>query len=208
MDGLIIESESLQSKAYEQIIKEYGKIPILRENGLVQQVGIRGDQDRIEILKRHNMTGDIEQIKLRKREIYLEILKENLYMLPGVKKLLILLKGIKVKTALVSGTNREIVEYILNGLEIYDFFTVIVAGDEVKNGKPHPEGFLKAAKKLNTDPKNCLVLEDASPGVVAAKLAGMKVIAVPNEYTINNDFSKADKVIRSLTEINLKILNF
>ncbi|MQL85390.1 hypothetical protein Taro_017903 [Colocasia esculenta] len=80
-------------------------------------------------------------------------------------------------------------------------FSVIVGGDEVKNGKPSPEIFLEAAKRMNADPSNCLVVEDSLPGVEAGKAAGMKVVAVPSIPKQTMQYSSADEVINSLLDL-------
>lgn len=85
---------------------------------------------------------------------------------------------------------------------IADFFDEITSGDEVTNGKPAPDIFLKAAAKLRTQPTECIVLEDAMNGMRAAKAAGMYAVVVPNEFTENEDFSGADLRISSLNDIN------
>ncbi|MQM12867.1 hypothetical protein Taro_045784 [Colocasia esculenta] len=80
-------------------------------------------------------------------------------------------------------------------------FTIIIGGDEVKNGKPSPEIFLEAAKRMNADPSCCLVVEDSLPGVEAGKAAGMKVVAVPSIPKQTMQYSSADEVINSLLDL-------
>ncbi|MDE2026067.1 MAG: HAD family phosphatase [Patescibacteria group bacterium] len=206
MDGLIIETESLQSKAYEQIIREYGKEPIFEDNGLVHKVGLRGDDAWKTVLNKHDLTGDIEQLRSRKRELYLEILKKNLIPMPGLRSLLSILSEKKIPMSLATGTIRQIATYVLTELDILDYFSVLVTGDEVKKGKPDPETFMLASKRLHVIPSECLVFEDAQPGVTAAKLLGMCVIAVPTSYTKKDNFSQADKVVKSLESVNWEVI--
>jgi len=84
-----------------------------------------------------------------------------------------------------------------------DFFSVVVAGDQVKNGKPAPDIFLEAARQLNADPAKCLVIEDAPAGVIAGKAAGMQVVAVPS-LPLKRDrplYASADVIISSLLDL-------
>lgn len=82
--------------------------------------------------------------------------------------------------AVASGGSRMVVEKTLNVVGISDWFDEVVTADDVVEGKPAPDVFLKAAKLLGVDPARCLVLEDAPSGILAAQRAGMQVIAVPS----------------------------
>jgi beta-phosphoglucomutase-like phosphatase (HAD superfamily) len=95
---------------------------------------------------------------------------------------------------------------VLAGLQIAPYFEAIVSGLDVANVKPSPDIFLKAARDLAVDPSECLVLEDAEKGVIAAHRAGMRCVAVPNDFTKHHDFSMATRVCSSLREVNFDFL--
>jgi len=80
-----------------------------------------------------------------------------------------------------------------------------VGGDSVAKGKPHPQGYLKAAKMLKVKPRDCLVVEDSINGIAAAKAAGMKCIAVTNTYG-RNFLLDADLIVDSLADIDEKMI--
>ena len=87
------------------------------------------------------------------------------------------------------------------------WFKVVLGKQDVIKGKPDPEIFLKTAKKLGVKPEECLVIEDTDKGIIAAKEAGMKCIAIPDEWTKKyNDYSKADLIVVSLNDINTKVI--
>lgn len=88
-----------------------------------------------------------------------------------------------------------------------DFFNVVISGDDVVKGKPEPEIYLLCCKKLGFKPEECLVLEDSEKGIISAKSAGCKCIAVKNKNTLEENTSMADLVIDSLDEINIKRIN-
>lgn len=207
MDGLIIETESLQSKAYEQVVREHGKEPQYESNGLVHVVGVRGDLAWKTILDKHNITGNIEALRTRRREIYIRLLQGHLVPTEGLSSLLELLRQKHIKIALATGSSQKIAIFILKGLGILRYFSVLVTGDQVKNGKPDPECFIRAAEKIHEIPENCLVLEDAEPGIRAAKQIGMHVIAVPTVYTQDQDFAQADFVVKSLADVTQEMIN-
>ncbi|KAL7213180.1 hypothetical protein ACSBR2_015815 [Camellia fascicularis] len=104
--------------------------------------------------------------------------------------------------ALASNSPRENIETKISYHPGWkESFSVIIGGDEVTAGKPSPEIFLEAAKKLNIDPSKCLVVEDSIPGVMAGKAAGMEVVAVPSLPKLSHLYTSADEVINSLLDL-------
>ena len=111
------------------------------------------------------------------------------------------------KLALASSSYPDSVEGVLAGLGIAHYFQVIVTGLDVPQVKPAPDIFLAAAEQLGATPSQCVVLEDAEKGVIAASRAGMRCIAIPNHHTGHHDFSKATRVCSSLNEVSLELLD-
>ena len=130
-----------------------------------------------------------------------EVVKE-LHLFPGVLELLKLLKENGIASAVGSSAPLENVEVILKGLKIESYFQAVVYGLEVKEGKPNPEVFLTAARKVGAEPINCIVIEDAVAGVTAAKKAGMACIAVTNTHPAEA-LKTADWVVDSLEKVHL-----
>lgn len=125
-------------------------------------------------------------------------------VLPGALELLQELKNSAIPTALVSASPRVLVDAVLNTLENHTF-EFSISADDVKNTKPDPEAYLKAADILGVDISNCLILEDSPTGVKAATSSGASVIAVPHFVEIEP--KERLKVISSLTELNFKNLH-
>ncbi len=99
---------------------------------------------------------------------------------PGALELLLYLERRGIPCAIVtSATSRTALRH-LNGCGLADHFSVIISRDEVRRGKPHPEGFLLAARMLDAAPRRCLALEDSAPGIEAAQAAGMMPVMVPD----------------------------
>lgn len=203
LDGLLADTESLHCRAYQMALTEHGVQLAEREyaehwvrfgKGIADWVTIRG------------LALDPHALRLRKAKHYLDLLASSLRPMEGALDLLKFLSG-KTKIALASSSYRDAIDGVLAGLGIAHFFEVIVSGLDVAQVKPAPDLFLKAANDLNIEPSECLVLEDAEKGVVAAYLAGMRCIAIPNEYTRHHDFSKATMICSSLKEITPEILN-
>jgi HAD superfamily hydrolase (TIGR01509 family) len=206
MDGLMIDSEPVQSKSYEAVLNEYGKEPEYHDNGLVQVLGVHAGDNWKRLKEKHQISEPLETLLKKKKHAYVELIKDQLIPMPGLIKLLRYLQSQLIVMGVASSADLEQIKFILDKLGISNYFEVVVSGEEVKRGKPYPDVYLEAAKRLKVDPKNCLVLEDAETGVISGKAAGMTVIAVQNQYTINQDHSKADIVTDSLLKINEKML--
>ena len=112
-----------------------------------------------------------------------EALRREVSFQPGALELLQALRKEEVPCALVSASYRSMIDAVLGHLPP-DPFDVIVAGDEVTLGKPHPEPYLTGAARLGVDPANCVVIEDSMTGTQAGTAAGMYVVAVPQWVTI------------------------
>ncbi|KAI4320218.1 hypothetical protein MLD38_033723 [Melastoma candidum] len=126
--------------------------------------------------------------------------------LPGANRLIKHLRGNGVPMALASNSPRESIELKISFHEGWkESFTVIIGGDEVRDGKPCPEIFLAAAKGLELEPSKTMVIEDSLPGVMAGKAAGMEVVAVPSLPKQNHLYTSADVVINSLLDLRPEI---
>ena len=111
------------------------------------------------------------------------------------------LENIKTKLCLQQAEIYQ-TDLFIEKYSLHDIFSVIVTGNDVSQGKPHPDVYLRAAEKLKALPEECLVLEDATHGVVAAKDAGMICVAIRNPFVKNPlDLSLADCIVNSLSEI-------
>lgn len=206
MDGLMIDSEPLQSKAYELLLNLYGKKPLFNSNGLVQIVG--SGHNSAMLKKKYNLGDEENVIRQKRQKLYQKVLKsEVIKPMPGLNYLLKFLKQNNFKIAVATSSFLEDINVIFSKLNIFPYFNVLVTCEDVTNGKPAPDIYLEAAKRLNIKSTECLVLEDSESGVTAGKSAGMKVIAVPNKFTKDHDFSKADLIVNSLNNIDWKIIS-
>jgi HAD superfamily hydrolase (TIGR01509 family) len=106
-------------------------------------------------------------------------LKQEIFWRPGARDLLLLLRKKKVKTALVTMSMRRMAKQVADSIG-FDAFDVIVAGDDVRHGKPHPEPYLKAAELLGVKPEDCVAFEDSLTGLRSAEAANTKAVGVKN----------------------------
>lgn len=121
----------------------------------------------------------------------------------GAKELLDYLRNKCIKIALASGTSTPSVMHHLKEVDATKYFSAIVCGNDVKNGKPAPDVFLKAAEKIGATPEECFVVEDSANGVVAAYRAGMKCIGIPDIVDFEKEieqlmFAKCESMTEAL----------
>lgn len=206
MDGLMVDTEPLHSLSYEMVLKEYGKTPIRDEKtGLLSRLGLMAHDNWLRLKESHGLEEDVETLKEKKRAAYRGLMEKGVTPMPGLHPLLEKLKG-NYKIGLASASIRIHILSILAQLNITEYFDAVVSGEDVARGKPDPEIFLLAARKLDVRPEDCVVLEDSEAGIQAAKAAGMHPIAVPNEYTREHNFEPADRIVDSLDKIDLELL--
>ena len=176
LDGLLVDTELLQSQAYEVILKAYGHKPKRNENGIVHTVGLIAKNNWENLKKQHNIEEEVELLLEKRRQVYFEMVKKIKKPMTGVKSLLSLLKKNKIKMAIASSSQKEYILSILDNLNLTKYFEAIISFEEVPRPKPAPDIYLEAAKRLNVEASFCLVLEDSESGVNSGKNAGMKVI--------------------------------
>lgn len=122
------------------------------------------------------------------------------YAMPNIKETLDSLKALGYHMAVASSGTFDHIMSILNSMEVTEYFEFVVSGYDFKESKPNPEIYLHAAERFGVDPKDIFVVEDSPYGLLAAKRAGMKVIA-KKDYTFGFDQSCADYFIDDLLEV-------
>jgi HAD superfamily hydrolase (TIGR01509 family) len=201
MDGLMVDTEPIQSESFELVLKEHGVEPRRNKFGVVQTIGVTAlDNWKILRLQYGLLNVDLDELVARKRQIYSELLAGRIAPMPGLLDLIATLDQQRVKKAVASSSSLHHIGMVVESLGI-ESFDVLASGEHVERGKPHPDIFLRAAELLDVQPQECVVLEDAESGVNGGKAAGMKVIAVPNRFTLEHDFANAHAVVASLETI-------
>jgi beta-phosphoglucomutase len=203
LDGLLADTERLHCLAYQEALRSHGAGVTDREYG---EHWVRSGRGIAEWITDRGLTLDPIALRADKSRAYLDLLQSQLRPMEGALALLAKLHGRK-NLALASSSYRDAVDGVLTGLGITRYFQVIVTGLDVSHVKPAPDIFLAAAEQLRVSPAECVVLEDAEKGVIAANLAGMRCIAIPNQHTHHHDFSKATRVCSSLNEITVELLD-
>lgn len=204
LDGLLVDSEPLHQRAFslflarqgidhEFTVAEYGKF----------FVGIPVAENTRWLIERFALRMSSDAVLAQREAIYEALIAEprNLTPMPGVHAALGYLRERGFPLAVASGSPRPQVETILRGLGIAAHFRAVVAGTDVPRTKPAPDVYWRAAAHLGVAPAHCLALEDSATGITAAKAAGMRAIAVPNQYTAHQDLSHADVRVENLAQV-------
>lgn len=174
-DGTIVDSMPLHYVAWKRALGEHG-CPFPEER-FYAWGGMPIRAIIATLNEEHRLAMPIEETAIRKEEYYTELI-EDLQAIPEVLAHIEDQHG-KIPFAVVSGSTRDSVESSLGTLGLLDRFDTLVCAGDYSKGKPDPEPFLTAAKRLGVRPEECLVFEDAETGVAAAKAAGMAVVKVP-----------------------------
>jgi HAD superfamily hydrolase (TIGR01509 family) len=203
LDGLLADTEKLHFTAYKTVFSELG-IELSDEE--YADHWIRCGQGTDAFVAKRNLTADPNFVRREKARLYKKLVSSSAKPMPGARELLCSLQGRKLM-ALATSSHPKDAHAVLKALDFEDFFSYVAAKNSVERVKPYPDIFLHVAKEINTLPENCLVVEDAEKGILAADAAGMKSIAVPNRYTMNNDFSKATLVVKSLEEVSYELID-
>jgi len=209
-DGVIADSEPLHFRALKDALLTEG-VAITQDEYYGSYLAY-DDRGALRLaLEQHRETAEperLERLARRKKERFAEVIREIAFF-PGVPELVRALAA-RVPVGIASGARRDEIEEILEAGGLRDAFSTIVGVEDVVRPKPHPEPYLTAMSRLSSrspglKPEECLVVEDSVPGVLAAKAAGMTVVAVTNSYPAQK-LQAADRVVDSLAGANAQAL--
>ena len=205
-DGVIIDSSRQHEESWERLAQEEGKP--LPPGHFKAGFGKKNEWIIPTLLGWTDASEEIRRLSLRKEALYREIvLEKGLSALPGVHELLERLRAERVPTCIGSSTHRENITTILGVLGFEGLFGGMVTSEDVVNGKPHPDVFLKAAAKNARLPERCVVFEDALAGIAAARAGGMKVVGVATTHTPGELLEKVDRVVVHVGELTVADLH-
>ena len=205
MDGTLVDNVQYHVKAWKAFSRKYGNE--LSEDKIVGWMGMTNRIYQERILGRP--VGDEESLRMseEKESMYRELFAAHMRLPDGLRALLDRARDAGIVCAVATGAPASNVNFIMDGLSLRDDFKAMVDETKYTKCKPDPECFLTAAKMLGCDPADCVVFEDAVPGVMAGKSAGMKVVCVtftrPREVLAD---AGADMVVDSYLELSGKEL--
>ena len=200
MDGLLVDSEPVWDKARKAMADIAGKPWSTLDHDAV--MGVSTDEWADYMIERLELTMTrqevIDEVIGRMTAMY----REGVPYLPGATDL-VDMAAARFRTGLASGAHPALIDIVVADEPMVDKFEVVVAADEVGRGKPAPDVYLEAARRLGVDPADCVCLEDSGNGILSGVAAGMKVIAVPDPRfpPATEKLDRAVLVFGSLTEL-------
>jgi HAD superfamily hydrolase (TIGR01509 family) len=207
MDGVIVDTEPVHRYAYFQHFSELN-IEVTEE--LFTSFTGNSTRNVFQRVKTiFNLEYDVEELILRKRSLFNDSFdhKEDLELLEGVEKLIKDLHQNGLQLILASSASKVTIERVFRRFGLYPYFTHIVSGEDFPKSKPHPAIFEFAASLSIAPKENCIVIEDSTNGVLAAKAAGIFCVGYNSIHSKLQDLSKADTVISHFDELNYTIIS-
>jgi HAD superfamily hydrolase (TIGR01509 family) len=206
MDGVIVDTEPVHRYAY---YKQFEELDIEVTEAMYTSFTGFSTRNTFQTLKEQfQLTHEVEDLIQRKRNIFNDAFdtKEDLELLDGVRTLIEDLHQNGIQLILASSASKVTIDRVFTRFGLHDFFTHIVSGEDFPKSKPHPAIFEHAAS-LSTAPKeNCIVIEDSTNGVRAAKAAGIYCVGYVSEHSKDQHLDEADLVINHFKELTAEVI--
>lgn len=200
MDGVIVHSNPIHKTTINEFCRKYGLE--VSDQELREKVYGRTNQDWIPAV-----FGDISQDRIteladEKEQMFRDVFDPKKHVVSGFVEFLDLLKEHEIKMVVATSAPAENAVHILEGLDIFGYFDAVLNSSHVSKSKPDPEPYLKAAKAVNVDPKDCIVFEDSISGVQSGLNAGAKVVGVTTTHT-QDELSNCQLVIEDFSGLEV-----
>lgn len=206
MDGVIVDTEPVHHYAYNQHFKQLN-IEVSPE--MYASFTGNSTKNTYEKLKANfEITDSIPDLVEAKRNLFNDAFdsKEDLCLIDGVEDLIKELHSNGMQLILASSSANVTIDRVFTRFELHKYFTHLVSGEDFPNSKPHPAIFEHAAKLSGNSVDHCVVIEDSTNGILAAKAAGIYCVGYDSFNTKLQDYSKADKIIKDFSELNFEII--
>lgn len=197
-DGVLVDTEPLFLQASQEVLAAES---VEIDPDVYREISLRQGLSILDLLSERGATAaEIQAVRERRNDRYAELITAGVEIFDAVPEVLERLHGWR-PMAIVTSSYRDHFELTHQQTGFLRYFEFWLADGDYERHKPHPEPYLKAAERLGVAPQRCLVIEDSERGLQAAVAAGMRCIAVPTELTAASDFSAAEHVLDSLSEL-------
>ena len=202
MDGVIVDTEPVHRYAYYTHFKELN-IDV-SEDLYTSFTGGSTRNTYQKVKDTFNLDGDVEAYILRKRTLFNDAFdtKEDLELLEGVETLIKDFYNNGIQLILASSASKVTIERVFNRFKLHQYFTDVVSGEDFPKSKPDPAIFLHAASLSKAPKNNCMIIEDSTNGVKAAKAAGIYCVGYNSVHSKNQNLDLADRIINHFEELN------
>ncbi|MFA4815432.1 MAG: HAD family phosphatase [Candidatus Gracilibacteria bacterium] len=203
LDGLLIDSQPLQYKAYNQVFSKHG-FPLSLDDW---REWIHNSYRTNQWIQKNHLPLNVDLVRAEKKKIYDKLVRNELKLKPGALSLINNLYG-SFRLCIASSSRLESIELVLEKFGLKSKFEKLVSDTEMIKGKPYPDIFLKTAEIMRARPEECLVIEDSVAGLKAAKAAGIKCVICPDSFGAIEPvkFKGAYKIVKNLNEITSEML--
>jgi HAD superfamily hydrolase (TIGR01509 family) len=201
MDGVLVDTEQLWDEVREALTEEWGgRYTPEAQEAMMGMSSLEWSHYL------HEVVGLREPPEVINEEVVRRMLaryETGLPVVPGAVEAVRRLAAEGLRLAVASSSNRELIDAVLRRLELTELFAVTVSAEEVARGKPAPDVYVEAARRLGVEPARCVAVEDSASGIRAAHAAGMRVVAYPNRHYPPplEVLARADAVLKSLAEL-------
>lgn len=204
MDGVIFDSEEFRYRVVKKIMNDYNIEMARKEYDLY--VGGTLFNMWSDLKDKYSLDMSVNDLIQRDKNSYYDYLLTNKDLVKSIKGIDALINKLTENgfyLAIASSSPMGVIKLIIDGCGLTGYFKMIVSGDDIKNSKPDPEIFVTTARRIGVNCEECIVIEDSTNGVMAAKAAGMRIIGYINKNSGNQDLSKADIIIDSFLSVGV-----
>lgn len=202
MDGVIVNTEPIHELSFKKHFNEIGLNISQEEYETFRGLSTRNLYQNLK--QKYELKQKVEELVQQKRNIFNKIFNEDkeLDLLPGVRNLIESLYKDNFQLILATSSARVTLTKIFDRFGLFPYFNHIVSGEDFTNSKPDPTIFLEAIKLSGQPKENCIVIEDSTNGIIAAKRAGIFCIGYKSEASGDQDLSFANKIINDFSILN------
>ena len=202
LDGVLIDSEGLWHRATNEVLAEWGINVSAEEYGRDWIGTAKGPEFGV---AKYRLPIDAAEFRRRRKPIVTDLVTREAQLMPGVVPALVRLSA-RWPIAVATNSAAAAVEPVLERLGVRHYFRELVTRERYLNAKPAPDAYLAAAQAIGVPPKRCVAIEDSPRGLESAHRAGLRPIAVPNDFTRCLDFSLAVRVVASLDDVTTSLV--
>ena len=201
LDGTLANTEIMHHRAWEKALLDNGvsKLPF---ETFMPYIGTSNEKIAGDYIESDSISKEIAELVREKQTIFMDLIPE-IQLFQGARKIIERYHS-TLHLAIASSSHRQEIMLLLKSQQLDSYFDLIIGGDMVRQRKPDPEIYLKVQQLLGFAPQECIAFEDSEHGLNSAKNAGMYGVAIPNEFTMNHNFSRADLILTGLAEMDDK----
>jgi HAD superfamily hydrolase (TIGR01509 family) len=206
MDGVLVDSEPLFHKAVNVMVERYGAAPITEEENNRYLLGTTVEETWVRVKDLRNIPQTPAELLAGYNDVVKDVLRSDLVPRPGVVDLVAEARRRNLPIAVASSSLREWVNLKLDVIGLTHAFPVKLGGDDIQNGKPAPDIYIKAARLIGLEANQCVAIEDSPVGLAAASSSGAYTVCTLTDSTRHLDLSAADVIIENLEHFDYGLL--